>query len=360
MRKVKKGLATLLALPMLLLPVACEKETSDNGLPFKEPLEKSFNYCPSVIEEADGTRFVFYCATKESGIVQDHIYCRKGTKNGKGGYTWSEKTLVLSPRYFSTYFDNFHCCDPCVIAGNFTYNGEPYKYLMAYTGNSSNINNKVGLAVSNSPMSGWVALEEPLVTYSGDASHWGVGQPSMVSVDKQGIVQLVYSVGGNSTYNMSEQWDFSDLNNPVRLTSNKITEKGLLNLKGGRDYLSNVDIAFDETTNRYYIVSDCHPNPTDGEPSFVGSHFRINYMTERSTFGTSLSESYSKSWMNLAQIGPSETGFQRNSNCGIVRDEYGRLLNSEEIEIFYSMSEVKPVGYEWTYRIYSYKIAIEE
>jgi hypothetical protein len=139
-----------------------------------------------------------------------------------------------------------------------------------------------------------------------------------------------------------------------------VTEKGLTNLNGGIDYLSNVDMAFDESTSRYYAVSDCHPNPTDGEPHFVGSHFRVTYMTEKdSAFGTSLAQSYGKSWLNLATVGPTETGFPRNSNCAIVRDKYGYLRDSNEIEVFYSMS-LLGVGYEWTYRIYSYKIAVNE
>lgn len=54
------------------------------------------------------------------------------------------KTLVLAPTFGN--FDAFHCCDPTVIEGAFRYRGTDYKYLMAYTGNTSNINNKVGLA----------------------------------------------------------------------------------------------------------------------------------------------------------------------------------------------------------------------
>lgn len=360
MKMWKRALIGCLALPLAFSTACSAGGDEGDGLPFDEPLAQTFNYCPSIIEEEDGTRYVYYCSTALSGVIQDHVYCRKGTRNSKGGYTWSEKTLVLEPRKFTEYFDAFHCCDPCVIAGEFSYKGIGYSYLMAYTGNTSNINNKVGLAVSNSPMSGWVALDEPLVTYSGDPSHWGVGQPSLVSVDKKGKVQLIYSVGGTSTYNMSEQWDFSNLDSPTRLSSSKITEKGLSNLNGGVDYLSNVDVAYDGKSNRYYAVSDCHPNPTDGDPLFVGSHFRVTYLSEKgSTFGGALAQDSGRAWMNLATIGPSETGFPRNSNCGIVRDPYGWLVNSNEIEVYYSMS-LLGTGYQWTYRIYSYKIAVNE
>ena len=182
-----KKLIALIASLLFLLPAAggCApdkpEESPGNNLPFDEPLEHAFNYCPSVIQEEDGTRYVYYCANKVSGVIQDHIYCRKGTVNAKGGYSWSEKTLVLAPTFGN--FDAFHCCDPTVIEGAFRYRGTDYKYLMAYTGNTSNINNKVGLAFSNDLMSGWVSMDEPFITYDGDKTHWGVGQPALLSVD---------------------------------------------------------------------------------------------------------------------------------------------------------------------------------
>lgn len=367
MKNIRRFLLCLLSLPFMV-SVSCDDGNTgvssgdgkgEDGLPFDEPLEQTFNYCPSVIEEEDGTRYVFYCSTAVSGVIQDHIFCRKGTRRENGSYEWSEKTLVLAPRYFSEYFDAFHCCDPCVIKGDFLYNGQRYRYLMAYTGNTSSVNNKVGIAVSDSLMEGWIALEEPLITYSGDPSHWGVGQPTLLSADKKGEVLLVYSVGGNSTYNVVERWDFSDLNEPVRLSSDKVTEKGLTSLNGGLDYLSNTDIAFDEKTSRFYVVSDCHPNPTDGEPFFVGSHFRVTYLSEKEeTLGASLAQAGGRSWMSLATVGPAETGFPRNSNCAIVRDAYGRV-GGDEIEVFYSMSRTGD-GYAWTYRIYAYKIPVRE
>lgn len=63
--------------------------------------------------------------------------------------------------------------------------------------------------------------------------------------------------------------------------------------------------------------------------------------------------------MNLATVGEAETGFKRNSNCGIVRDSFGYLPNPDEIEILYSMSELGG-QYEWTYRIYAHTLSIEE
>ena len=361
-----KKLIALIASLLFLLPAAggCApdkpEESPGNNLPFDEPLEHAFNYCPSVIQEEDGTRYVYYCANKVSGVIQDHIYCRKGTVNAKGGYSWSEKTLVLAPTFGN--FDAFHCCDPTVIEGAFRYRGTDYKYLMAYTGNTSNINNKVGLAFSNDLMSGWVSMDEPFITYDGDKTHWSVGQPALLSVDCQGTVLLLYAVGGTATYMMAETWDLSDMSEPKRLGAAQITHRGLTSLTGGADYLNNADIAFDPATRRYYFVSDCHPYPTDGDPLFVSDSFRVTYLGEAGGIGDLFESALSqagKSWMNLATVGEAETGFKRNSNCGIVRDSFGYLPNPDEIEILYSMSELGG-QYEWTYRIYAHTLSIEE
>ncbi len=330
----------------------------DSGLPFDEPLKKAFNYCPSVFETENGDRYCYYCSNAVSGTIQDHIYVRKGVKNDSGGYEWGEKTLVLAPT--AGKYDAFHCCDPSVIAGRFEYGGMQYRYLMAYTGNTSNVNNKVGLAVSNEPMSGWVKVENAFVSPLGASGEWGVGQPELLSIDKAGKVMLFYSVGSASTYVMAEKWDLSNLDSPVRLSQNSLTHRGLTDLNGnGGDVINNVGVAFDEELKRYYFVSDCHPYPTDGDPLFVSSAYRITYMSEQGEIGDLFAAQGTKRHYTLATVGEAETGFKRNSNCCIVRSPYGYVLNSREIETFYSMSDVCK-EYEWTYRIHSQVHKVEE
>ena len=261
-------------------------------------------------------------------------------------------------------FDALHCCDPSVIKGNFTYNGSSYKYLMAYPGNTYHINNKVGLALSNDPMSGWISTGEPFIVYDGDESHWGVGQPSLVSVDKQGTVLLFYAYGGYETCTYVEKWDFSNLNSPILLSSSKVTSASIIGHNGAPDTLNNIDVAYDPTTKRYYIARDVHPYPTDGEPAFVASHFGVDYIQEDGSIGdlfASAASQSEKSWQRVACVGSAETGFARNSNCGIVRDEYGHMPQSDKIEVLYSMSHLGTASgdYAWTYRIYRYSISLK-
>ncbi|MBR3750634.1 MAG: hypothetical protein IKK58_02585 [Clostridia bacterium] len=332
-----------------------------DNLPFDEPLELSFNYCPSIMELEDGTRYVYYCATKESGVVQDHIYCRKGTPT-PNGYIWGEKTLVLAPT--DGTFDGLHCCDPSVIKGDFCYNGEKYQYLMAYTGNTYHVNNKVGLALSNHPTEGFVSIGEPFIINDGDESFWGVGQPSLLSVDKKGTVMLFYSYGGLETCTFAEKWDLSDLDDPKMLSRVKLTSSGIKGHDGSADVINNIDVAFDPSTSRYYMVRDCHPNPTDGEPSFVASHFNLSYLPENGDASAAFADQATHDaleWVSVVSVGPDQTGFVRNSNCGIVRDEFGAVKNSHRLDILYSMSELgtDEEYYAWSYRIHSYSIELK-
>lgn len=358
--KFKKVMSVFI---LTLLMTSCgvtSPQEPDNKMPFTEPLKNAFNYCPSIMQTDANTRYIFYCANNVSGVVQDHIIVRKGTYKGKT-WTFTEKKVALAPTEGA--YDGLHVCDPTVIRGEFTYNGQQYKYLMAYTGNTSNINNKVGLAVSNDLEQGWVKVSSPIVTYSGDPSHWGVGQPSLVSVDKKGKVMLFYAIGSTYTGTIAERWDFSDLNNPIREYSTIVSGRGLTDLKGNsNDFLNNADFAYDPVRRRFWAVSDAHPNPTDADPVFVASHFRITYISETDGVGdlfSSIESMAGRSWSTHSVIGPEETGFPRNSNCGLVTDEYGWMLPGDTMELYYSMSYTGN-NYYWTYRIYPYSIKIVE
>jgi hypothetical protein len=328
---------------------------------FTEPLSNAFNYCPSIMQPDENTRYIFYCANIRSGIIQDHIIGRKGTKV-KGVWQWTEKKVVLAPR--EGEFDALHCCDPTVIEGKFDYRGTSYKYLMAYTGNTGHLNNKVGLAVSNDLLGDWLSLPDPLITYGGDPSHWGVGQPALVSVDKQGKAMLFYSVGSTVTKVNVERWDFSDLENPAREFSSTLTTRGLTNLNGQTgDPINNVDCAYDPVNKRFYAVSDCHPNP-DPAASLMDPAFRVTYIDDIGAAPgdvfASLESMAGRGWATVEVVGESKTGYERNANAGLVTDSYGWLIDQKSIDVYYSKSETIGTNHHWTYRIFMYPVSIIE
>lgn len=324
-------------------------------LQFDAGREGIYNYCPTVITEADGTRYVYYCTNRDSYKVIDYVGCRKGTPNADGSYTWSEETIVLSPSAAGAW-DAHHTCDPSVIKGKFTYGGKDYSYLMAYLGCTSydNQENKIGLAVADSPMGPFVKVgDKPLVDFKLDPSvtffQWGVGQPSLVSIDKAGKAWLFYTRGDkNGTRVVFRECDLSSLDSPVMGAEKALSVNGLRNLDGGSDFMNNADLAYDPVKDRFYSASDCHPNPTT-VPDYIAGSFRVNYMN-----GTGLTSGY---WRTTATVGIKETGAPRNHNVGLARDEYGHLPQNGYLTVYYTVSETGNDSL-WSYRIYEYNLKI--
>ena len=311
-----------------------------------------YNYCPSVMETEDGTRYVYYCTNQTSYRVIDYVGCRKGTPNADGTYTWSQEKVVFSPS--SNLWDSMHTCDPSVIKGSFNYNGTNYAYLMAYLGCTSTDNqeNKVGLAVSNSPDGEFIRVGEiPVVDFVKDPSstafQWGVGQPSIVSIDKAGKVWMFYTRGDkNGTRTVVTECDFSNLNAPVVGAEVKLATTNLVELDGDRDIINNADFAYDPVANKFYSASDCHPNPSS-EPNYISSHFRVT-----SFKGTDFAKA---NWKYLATVGPEDTSFARNHNVGLVRDEYGHIPARDYVTVYYTVS-IEGSNSLWSYRLYDFNI----
>ena len=134
---------------------------------------------------------------------------------------------------------------------------------------------------------------------------------------------------------------------PFLISSEKLSTKGLKNLNGNQDHMNNADFGYDPVTGRYYAVSDCHPNPSD-VPDFISSHFRVTYFDYTDSFTTF-------TWKTISTIGPDRTGFARNHNTGILRDEYGHITE-DYLSVFYTVS-ITGDDSLWSYRIYDYYVA---
>ncbi len=311
-----------------------------------------YNYCPSVIELADGTRYIYYCTNRESYVIDDYIGCRRGTPNADGTYTWGAETVVLSPS--DDLWDARHTCDPSVIKGSFTYGGTEYPYLMAYLGCTSDNSqdNKIGLAVASTPEGPFIRVgTSPLVDFvrdsSSEAFQWGVGQASLVSIDKSGRAWMFYTRGDLSgTRTVVRECDFSNLDAPVMSDEITLGTSNLLDLNGAVDILNNADFAYDAATGRFYSASDCHPNP-ESTPNYISSHFRVNYFKGTDFAGAS--------WKSVATIGADDTAFARNHNVGLVRDEYGHLPARGYITVYYAVS-IEGDSSLWSYRLYDMNI----
>ena len=329
-----------------------------------------YNYCPSVLQESDGTRHVYYCTNTVAGNVTDYIGYRKGTLLSNGTYSYSTESIVLSPT--SDRWDSRHTCDPNVIKGVFTYNSHDYSYLMAYLGcvTNDNSHNEIGLAVSDYPQGPFTKVDSlnPFKHFTGTSGYegweWGYGQASMISINKQGQVLFTYTVGEkNGTYVNVEKWNFSNLNSPSQIgATTKVFTNGLKKVDGTSDsVLNNVDFAYDEASGRIYAIRDNHPNATLYPD--VATNSQILYVEPHKS-DTSIGGNLYKfgTWKLVKELNKEATDLDRNHNSCLVRDEYGHLNNPSDIECIIT-DGYENTGNNWwqalsTYRLYSYKVTI--
>ena len=300
----------------------------------------TYNYCPSVI--LGGELSMFYCSNTEPYTVRDSICYSNCNEDA----TLKNMSVVLSPTPGS--WDSVHVCDPSVISGNFLYKGTNYKYLMAYLGCNSTDNqrNQIGFAVSNNLPYGWVKIDSnPIIQCNYNENYssfqWGVGQPSLINLDGNGHVVLFYTEG---TYNLTStkvsELDLSNLDNPTILNT------VVLSNDGTNDFISNGDFAI--SGNTLYMICDTHPfgsGMLDCVPSGSAVYSCIwDYSVE------SLS---SVTWVKIADVNNSTSGYGRNHNCGLYRDVYGNLADTKCI---YTSGEEKSdfASSLYTYRLRSF------
>ena len=317
---------------------------------------KFFNYCPAILTETvDGQEImhVWYCTNKDDGVIMDHIGYRKGVKQEDGKWLFSEQQIVLAPTPGT--WDSRHTCDPAVIRGNFRYQGTEYTYLMAYLGCTTEDyqKNETGIAVANAPEGPWVKVTSlnPIVPWydNGDEAeeqakyeamqgtssiYWGTGMPALISLDGSGDVLMFYQSTLQGTG--IQRWDFSDLDHPTCSFTTRITHNGILNSAGQKCNIGIPDFAYDPVTKRLYVCGVTNErNPADVTITRVNSHCMVAYLEGIDSVETLCEtlQNGSYTWKMAGYIGPADTGWERNHNPGIVRDERGWLNGAEEVRV---------------------------
>lgn len=376
-RGLSRSLARLIALALLCLIPMCPADAEPLFSPAKEGV---YNYCPAGFVE-DGAVYLYYCTNEDSYVVTDSI----GYRTSEDGLRYSGETIVLRNGRRWDDWDTTHVCDPDVVKGEFRLDGIVYHYLMAYLGcrTGNNQGNEIGLAVAQRPEGPFIKVEglNPFVRFERDLSkdeywnifQWGVGQASLISLDRKGRIMLLYTRGDlTGSRLVCETWDLSDLNAPEPIGGEHwrrdVTNRGVM----GRDLrtaaLVNADAGYDPVSGRLFIVADgapCYMEGVDepGEPTFISSNLRVltysQSLPPEDMEGFFLRDGTEK-WTTIALVGRTDTGYPRNHNAGLMTDPYGWLEAGEALRILYSVSMTREKHNSlWTYRVHQIEIQPE-
>ena len=140
-------------------------------------------------------------------------------------------------------------------------------------------------------------------------------------------------------------------------TPQTIVQTGLKAIDNqSRDYTCNSEFAIDKDADKIVMIRPVQPMPND-YPNYLNSSLEIDYMN--------LSDFTNQrgNWTPIYRITPDDTGYPRNHNATLLRDNFGHLQDWEEPEFYFTVSKaapnVQPSGSshaEWTYHIWKSKV----
>ena len=299
-----------------------------------------YNYAPAIIRTEDA-EYAWWCQNPEPYVITDHIFFAKRPTGGE----WEPRRSVLAPGEPGEW-DSEHVCDPAVVAGEFRYEGETYRYALFFLGTDQrdNNHNQLGVAFAKNLEGPWVKFAgNPIVTADRDV--WGVGQPAVTSVDGKGRLLLFYSVGGRwGTYVARREVDFSDMTNPVLGRPVEVVEGGLTSRDGSREILHNIDIVYDPARDRFFMVRPRHPFDPEW-PNFIETELQL------AAIGAEGIWQRKGEWEVIGGVGPADTGYPRNHNAGLVRTEYGTLPDLDRLEVVFAVAETGE-RWLWSYQLH--------
>ena len=323
---------------------------------------------------------IWYCTNKDSGIIMDHIGYRTGVLQEDGKWLFSDEKIVLAPTEGT--WDGRHTCDPAVIKGEFRMGGQTYNSLMAYLGCTTEDyqKNETGLAVAKDVGGPWVKVDSvnPIVPWYDDGDmateqgkyenwqgtsriYWGTGMPSLVSVDGKGEVLLFYSSTLRGTG--VRRLDLSDIDHPVTKFTTSLSHNGIVNSRGLKCNVGIADFAFDPVAKRLYVTGVTNDKlPEDVTKTLVNSHSLLAYVDGLGDMEAVCAalQGGSYKWNVVGYVGPSDTGWNRNHNPGMVRSALGYVPSSNKIGVVVSTGNNDwPNENIFTYRLFGHWFEIK-
>jgi len=376
---MKKVIFSLLTILLSLVLVSCNKDSEEHlekpitGIDaiFNEDLGY-YNESPSVLKISENVLYLFYTRNETKfDNKTDTIAVRKAVLKD-GNWVYGEYKTVLTRGDNKTDFDHKYISSPDVIKGKFNYNGETYNYLMAYIGSnySNRMNGQIGFAVSKTIDGTYtkvgatpiLTFDQSLYSEAGLTNYKGLQEPSLISYDKEGKIQVYYSY--YATYNCSYmvEMDCSDLNN-IKMGGKMLAENdGLVDTKE-TTLLYSADFAYNPSRDELVAVRN-YSSTVQGMPAVAEAvqvvyanisraYYEVNYGDQK----TGEANVWSLVSTKANKIGAVRTaaddyndikkssGYYRVYNASLFADEYGWIDNPDTLEFIFTSSAVNNSQY---------------
>ena len=313
-----------------------------------------YNEHPSVIQDG-ATRWLFYTRNTAKYEAKDSIAVRKGTFSS-GTWTYGDPITCITPT--GGKWDSASVYNADVVKGAFSYQGEDYSFLMAYSG-SDRADRKdadIGFAVAKTPDSEWVKVgDEPIVTFT--SSEWdsvgltyypGAIEPSLVSYDMQGKVYLFYEESEVFKSNYAYELDCSNLDSIVKGGRKIIERTGITDLGTSNPLLYGADYVYDSDSDFLFAIREGRTTAT-AEPK-VADEVQVlrSSMDVLYTVDQGIAQGEPRVWWEKVgdtiddeatadMSDPSKLfGYTRIFSPCIVGDAYGRMIEYGRMEVMFT------------------------
>lgn len=311
-----------------------------------------YNASPSVVQESETTRYIFYTVNKTADKDDTVIAVRKADMVD-GAWNYGEKKIILSGS--ESGWDSTFIANPAVVKGAFALNGENYSWLMAYQGTNTNTqgNYNIGLAVAKEPLGEWVKVgTSPVIEYDeegfGDA--YGVGEASLVSYDKEGKVYLFHSMGDMLTTGIYVcELDAADLSNIKGATrQNAVTNFGLVDPGAAVPTFADTDFKLDSESGMLYAVRNYYPVAATAPNLPIA--VQLISMPLADLYKANSEWTVIEEQINDLDLSTAENdGWERVYSACIVGDEYGRVDNATSLELNLTVTSYDKETFEYLY-----------
>ena len=311
---MKKATLIILVILSFVLTLGAVKVAAQGTIEPNRP-EGNYAYAPFALSND----VVYYCGNPGYSRVDDVIV--RANPDGS-------EQIVMRPQKWASK----HVCDPDMVHGEFWYNGVKHSKLMVFTGTAdpylNGTCNDVGIAVGDG--FNWTMVSTPLINDNcSGRDDWGVGQPSVTSIDGKGQVMVFYyrhAVGLRALH-----VDLSNVNYPKKY---KDWHTGIADIQ--------TDVAYHPSSKQFIVLTA--GQFTSSHPNYISSTERLWKIADADMWSGNAQRRTLIREFNLAD---------KTHNGGIVTNWYGMVdCGGDCVETRHTVSRSLP-GWDalWDYHI---------